>query len=134
VLESTTGNDAAGVPEPGIGASGFEVSVAWHDTVVVLGVSGTLDMVTAPQLTDSILTSLSNDPAAVVVDLTGVEFLASAGMTVLIAAHEQIGNSARFAVVADGPATGRPMRLVGIDKLLALHTTLDSALEAFSVK
>ncbi|WP_245672953.1 STAS domain-containing protein [Aldersonia kunmingensis] len=134
MLESTTGNDAAGIPDPGIGANGFEVAVVWHDNVVVLGVSGTLDMVTAPQLTESIQNSLKNEPAAVIVDLTGVEFLASAGMTVLIAAHEQIGESAQFTVVADGPAVGRPMHLVGVDKLLAIHTTLDAALEAASVK
>lgn len=134
MLDSTTGNDSAGIPDPGIGANGFEVGVSWHDNVVVLGVSGTLDMVTAPQLTESIQNSLKNEPAAVIVDLTGVEFLASAGMTVLIAAREQIGESAKFAVVADGPAVGRPMHLVGVDKLLTIHTTLDAALEASSVK
>ena len=129
-MESTTGSDAPGIPEPEIGATGFEVAARWHENVVVLGVSGTLDMVTAPQLTESIMNSLTNEPAAVIVDLSAVEFLASAGMTVLIAAHEQIGNSTQFAVVADGPATGRPMRLVGVDKLLTIHTTLDAALEA----
>jgi len=133
VLESTTGNDAAGIPDPGIGANGFEVAVTWHDNVVVLGVSGTLDMVTAPQLTESIQSSLSNKPSSVIVDLSGVEFLASAGMTVLIAAHEQIGDSAQFTVVADGPATGRPMHLVGVDKVLTIHPTLDAALEASAV-
>jgi anti-sigma B factor antagonist len=133
VLESTTGNDAPGIPDPGIETNGFEVAVTWHDNVVVLGVSGTLDMVTAPQLTESIQSSLKNEPSSVIVDLTGVEFLASAGMTVLIAAHEQIGASAQFVVVADGPTTGRPLHLVGVDKRLAIHTTLDAALEASSV-
>jgi anti-anti-sigma factor len=133
-LESTTGNDATGIPESELGVGGFEVAVRWQDHVVVLGVSGTLDMVTAPQLTESIMNSLKNEPTAVIVDLSDVEFLASAGMTVLIAAHEQIGNSAQFAVVAEGPATGRPMHLVGVDRLLTIHTSLDAALEASSVK
>ncbi|WP_245672771.1 STAS domain-containing protein [Aldersonia kunmingensis] len=133
-MDSTTGNEPAGVPDPGIGAAGCEVAVTWHHDVVVLGVSGTLDMVTAPQLTGSIHNSLKNEPSAVIVDLTRVGFLASAGMTVLITAHEQIGESAQFAVVADGPAVARPMQLVGLDKLLTVHTTLDAALEASSPK
>ncbi|MCX5042415.1 STAS domain-containing protein [Aldersonia sp. NBC_00410] len=85
-------------------------------------------------LTDAIQNSLENRPAAVMVDLTGVEFLASTGMTVLIATHEQIGRFARFAVVADGPVVGRPLRLVGLDKRLTIHTTLGAALDAAAVK
>ena len=38
------GRNKAGIPDPGIGANGFEVAVTWHDNVVVLGVSGTLDI------------------------------------------------------------------------------------------
>ncbi|MBJ8348522.1 STAS domain-containing protein [Antrihabitans sp. YC2-6] len=85
-------------------------------------------MLSAPQLSESILTALSNSPKAVIVDLAHVEFLASAGMTVLIAANEQIMASARFGVVADGPATGHPMELVGVDKLITIYPTLDAAI------
>lgn len=133
MLESTAGNGAAEVPSPDTGAAGFDVAVTWHERIIVLGVAGTLDMVTAPQLTESILTSLTNKPAAVVVDLTEVEFLASAGMTVLIAANEEVAQQAQFAVVADGPATGRPMRLVGVDKMLTLYPTLDAAIKGLTV-
>ncbi|WP_245672948.1 STAS domain-containing protein [Aldersonia kunmingensis] len=134
MAESGTGDEAAAGAEPGIGSNEVEIAVTWHDNVVVLGVSGTLDMVTAPLLADAIQDSLENRPVAVIVDLTGVEFLASTGMTVLIATHEQIGRFAHFAVVADGPAVGRPLRLVGLDKLLTIHTTLDAALDAAAVK
>ena len=67
-------------------------------------------------------------PAALVVDLSAVDFLASAGMSTLITAHEDIAPQARFAVVADGPATSRPLRLVGIDQIFAVYRTLDDAL------
>ena len=36
----------------------------------------------------------------------------------------------RFAVVADGVVTRRPIRLLGLDAVLALHPTLDDALRA----
>lgn len=108
---------------------GFEVNVSWHERVVVLTVEGTLDLLTAPQLSESILTTLTNEPAGIVVDLSKVEFLASAGMTVLIAAHEEITRSARFGVVADGPATSRPMKLVGVDEMITIYSTIGAALE-----
>ncbi|MCX5042326.1 STAS domain-containing protein [Aldersonia sp. NBC_00410] len=130
----TPGNGSAGIRGATSRANELEVGVTWHDDLVVVGVSGILDMVSAPQLADSIQNSLENAPAVVIVDLTGVEFLASAGMTVLLTAHQHIGESAQFAVVADGPAVGRPLHLVGVDKLLTIHTTLAAALEASTVK
>ncbi len=115
-------------PAPAQG-EGFDVSVVWHDRVVVLKVTGTLDMVSAPQLSESVLTAMTNEPAGIIADLSEVEFLASAGMTVLIAANEEVSRSARFGVVADGPATSRPMKLVGVDDMITIYSTIDSALE-----
>jgi hypothetical protein len=34
----------------------------------------------------------------------------------------------RFAVVADGPATSRPIKLLGVDSIVALFPTLEEAL------
>lgn len=133
MLEPTNTDNSPADPDPGTGAGGCEITINVHDNILVLGVSGTLDMVTAPQLTESIQHELRNQPTAVIVDLTDLEFLASAGMTVLLTAQGQIGESARFAVVADGPAVARPMHLIGVDKLLTMHTTLDAALEASAV-
>jgi hypothetical protein len=48
----------------------------------------------------------------------------------LVAAREQLGDTARFAVVADGPATSRPLKLVGIAEVVDLFATLDEALAA----
>jgi hypothetical protein len=38
----------------------------------------------------------------------------------------------QFAVVADGPATSRPLKLVGISEVVGLHATLDEALAALT--
>lgn len=96
----------------------------------VVAVTGTVDMLTAPKLEEAINSAAKNSPAAVIVDLSRVDFLASAGMGVLVAAQEQLGDAARFAVVADGPATSRPLKLVGIADVVALYATLDEALAA----
>lgn len=111
---------------------GFDISVSWTDRIVVLSVFGSLDMESAPQLSESIGNALANEPGAILVDLSGVEFLASAGMTVLVTANEQTRDAVPFGVVADGPAIGRPMRLVGLDKELTMYSDVDSALAAMS--
>ncbi|OAK54989.1 anti-anti-sigma factor [Rhodococcoides kyotonense] len=116
--------------ESGLGPQHFDVAVDWRDDIVVVTVSGELDLVTAPQLSESISLVLGKSPAALVIDLTDVGFLASAGMSLLASTHQQLGEKASFAVVADGPATGRPLALVGLDQLFGIYATVDEALTA----
>lgn len=87
-------------------------------------------MLTSSQLEVAINAALDQRPAAVVVDFTDVEFLASAGMGVLVAAHDKAGPEVGFSVVADGPATSRPLKLVGVAEIVNLYPTLDGALAA----
>jgi anti-sigma B factor antagonist len=111
-------------------ASTCEVTEKWVGDVAVVAAVGVLDMLTAPQLEDALRTAVANKPEALVVDLTAVDFLASAGMGVLVAAHDAKGEGTRFCVVADGPATSRPLKLVGIADIIPLYATLDEALAA----
>lgn len=118
------------VDQPGdpINRTAFEVEQYQADGAVVLAVSGEVDMLSAPQLADAMHTALAGKPPALIVDLTKVEFLASAGMSVLVNGQAELAPPTRLAVVADGPATSRPLKLMGIDSVLSLHRTLDSAL------
>jgi anti-anti-sigma factor len=95
--------------------------------VVVLAVRGDVDALSAPRLIEAIGTELEAAADALIVDLTDVDFLASAGMTVLLEGHQAAGAKA-FAVVADGPSTSRPLKLMGLDQELRLYPTLAAAL------
>lgn len=106
----------------------FEVGQHQVDQAVVLTVSGEVDMLSSPQLAESIQATLATKPAALIVDLSKVSFLASAGMTVLVTANSDVQPPTRFAVVANGSATSRPIKLMGIDSVLPLYNSLDAAL------
>ena len=98
---------------------------------MVLSVNDEVDILTAPQLSRAICEVLGKSATSLVIDLTEVTFLASVGMSVLIAAQGAADAMAvRFAVVADGVATSRPIRLLGIDAVLAVYPVLDDALRA----
>ena len=112
--------------------SGCTIEEHRIDGVVVLVVSGTVDAITAPQLDAAIAAAAAAAPAAIVVDLGAVDFLASAGMGVLVAAHADLSPQMRLAVVADGPATSRPLKLIGIAEILGVFARLDEALLAVS--
>lgn len=103
-------------------------SVAYQDGTAIVTVSGEIDLATVPTLNEAITEAFTHQPAALVVDLSAVGFLASVGLQTLVVTHESAGEATRFAVVADGPATSRPIQLTGLDKVFALYPTLDEAL------
>lgn len=103
-----------------------------YDRTVVISCSGELDMLTSPMLARRIADAVDKQPSALIVDLTDVVFLASAGMQVLVQAHDDVGPAIEFVVVADGPFTHRPMTIVGVDEIFAMRATLDAALEYVS--
>jgi anti-sigma B factor antagonist len=111
---------------------GCVVSEKWTGPTVVISVVGVLDMLTAPQLKEVIAASLPKNPSTIIIDLSEVDFLASAGMGVLVEARERADGTMRFGVVADGPATSRPLKLVGLADMIGLHPTLDEARSALS--
>lgn len=107
---------------------GFSVRTESVGDAVVLSVAGEVDMATAPTLEESIKTALERGPAVLVVDLSRVDFLASAGMSVLIGGNQQAGDMTSFRLVATGNATLRPMELTGIAAEFSIHPTRDQAL------
>jgi anti-sigma B factor antagonist len=118
---------ARGVANAVAGRDRLDLEEYWVDQVVVVALAGSVDMLTAPQLTEAIGVAAAQSPAGVIVDLSKVDFLGSAGMSVLAAAHAELTPNARFGVVADGPVT-RTLRLVGIDTVITLYRTLDDAM------
>lgn len=107
--------------------TGCATTEEWFGRTAVISVAGVLDMLTSPQLEKAISAAIGKDPAALIVDLSNVRFLASAGMGVLVAARDRTAGKAGFAVVACGPATSRPLEIVGLADVVGLCSTLEEA-------
>jgi len=97
------------------------------DGLAVVSVGGSVDMLTAPGLSEAIDGALAKKPKGLIVDLSKVEFLGSAGISVLMKARDTLGDATPFCVVADGPATHRPLTLLGINELMTLCRRLVDA-------
>ena len=100
---------------------------------VVLAAAGELDMVTAPQFEEHVGRVLERRPAALIVDLTRVDFLGSVGIGILMHAHNECGTAMAYAVVADGPATSRPMHLLAVDEVIDVYPTMTDATRALGI-
>jgi anti-sigma B factor antagonist len=102
---------------------------------VVVRAVGELDMATRELLDLQLQVAESQvvPPAPIVLDLTGVVFLASMGLSLLVEHHEQCAEfGSRLVVVATGRAVLRPMQITGLDELLTIVATVEAALTAAS--
>ncbi|MBV5242462.1 STAS domain-containing protein [Mycolicibacterium sp. PAM1] len=106
----------------------FTVTPRRDGDLLVLRVTGDLDVLTAPTLSTHLDIALADAPPVVIVDISDVSFLSSAGIGLLVETHrltERGGISLR--VVADGAATSRPLRMMRIDEVIDLYATTDEA-------
>ncbi|TSE00097.1 STAS domain-containing protein [Skermania sp. ID1734] len=107
----------------------IRVEVAWRNRSAVISVCGTIDLATATTMEQAINNVLDAAPDAVVIDLSDVDFFASAGMTILVGAQKRLQRSQQLGIVAR-PITARPLTLVGLADVLPIYPTLAAALKA----
>lgn len=98
---------------------------------VVVVVTGEVDILTAPRLHDALAEALREaEGRPVVVDLSAVELLASAGLAAMSRARQlatALHEPLRLVVDHARPVV-RPLQITGMDRWFELHHTLDEAL------
>lgn len=111
-------------------ADAIVTTVERRDGITVLAVAGVVDLATSPALEEVLVQLIDERPTGLVMDLSDVSFLASVGLRILAETHERVGGTGKFAVVASGPVTARPIELTKLDEFLALFSTVDDAVAA----
>ena len=82
---------------------------------VTLAIDGWLDTQTAPEL-GAALDGLGDDVESLVLDLSALEYVSSAGIRQIVAAHKKMSGSLEVRGVA--PEVLEVFRLTGVDKRL----------------
>ena len=94
-------------------------------------VTGDLDLLTASMLRERLWPKLKAPNRVVVLDLTPVGFLGSAGLSELVAANDTaIRNGVQLIIVAASRAVLRPLEITGLRTLFAVYESLDEAVRA----
>lgn len=109
----------------------LSMSTTERDDVVIVTVSGEVDVYTAPQLRSVLEERIVAGHTRIVVDLKEVGFLDSTGLGVLVGrlkAVKKLGGWLR--VVCTDERILRLFGITGLDRVLAIHDTVDAALAA----
>jgi anti-anti-sigma factor len=101
--------------------SNFSVEVHDGRQAVVIGVSGELDLASSPALEHELERGAASKAQVVIVDLRGLEFMDSTGLSVLVRAHQRATeNGQRFGVVKGPQQVQRLLSLTGVAERLTL--------------
>ncbi|MGI8305753.1 STAS domain-containing protein [Saccharopolyspora hattusasensis] len=111
-------------------ATPLSVVTRWSDRVLLMEVGGEVELLNAPRVESAIMNAFDLRPEILILDFSGVTFLSSAGLAVLVRAHNRAGTDIGFRVVVDGPATVRPIQLTGLDQEIECFSSQEQALAA----
>jgi len=103
------------------------------DGAVVVTVIGEVDLMTSPEVLHEVMAGIEEaDKPLCILDLTGVTFLGSPGLAMLITASNQastLGGVLRIVVDSDHPII-QPIQVTGLIDILAFYHSVDDALDA----
>jgi len=105
-------------------------SVETYDGAVVVRLAGELDLYNASAVREVLLDRCAEAPDRLVVELSGVTFIDSTALGVLIEARTRLANRRGFLLASPGLETRRALEISGLDRHFAVHESLEQALAA----
>ncbi len=112
---------------------GLQVSARTENCVIIAELAGVLDVASAPELRERLLTLLRPASSRLVIDLSGVSFCDANGLAVLMGTARRaklLGGFLRLA--AAPPEVSRVLHSTGLDRYLPVFPTVRLAVSASS--
>ena len=109
----------------------FGVTVASHKGWEVLTVSGEIDMATAPRFRQRLLALISDGAQNVVIDLSGVDYIDSTGLGVLMGGAKRVRSAGGdIRLVTAGSHLAKLIELTRLDRVLDMFESVAAATES----
>jgi anti-sigma B factor antagonist len=106
----------------------FEVDEESFDDVYVMNVRGEIHLSTAPELSQRLTTAIESGRTMIVLDFSGVEFIDSTGLSVLLNGLRRISQlDGRLALVCANPTVLRLFTVTKLDSTFDIFPDRDAA-------
>jgi anti-sigma B factor antagonist len=123
-MSTNRDGDAASLRRDPVSASRREGDAA------IVELAGELDLYNAEEVREALVRAAADGPERVVVDLSGVEFIDSTALGVLIEGRSRLPDRAAFILAAPQLETRRALEISGLDRQFVIRETLEEALAA----
>lgn len=111
----------------------MEIQHEHHGTLTVVSVLGSLDALTAPQLSDYLTQELKAGHNQVVLNLAGLDYTSSAGLRVILNTTKDArerGGDVRLAAMR--PTVSKVLEMSGFTNILKFFPDTDAAVKSFA--
>ena len=105
------------------------VTIGAEDGVVIASLSGEIDLSNATEITRALLGGVPNEALGLVIDLSEVSYLDSAGVRMLAELDHRLGWRAQVlrVVAPEASRSRRVLEIAGLERVLSIDITLDAA-------
>ena len=111
----------------------MSVTIRRHENPpwTVLRVGGDLDVVGAPDLRQAVVAAVASGSRLLVLDLSELDFVDSFGIGAVVGALKRLRQrGGDLALVCPSPRIRRVFEICDLDRILALHDSIDGVAEA----
>ena len=109
--------------------SDFRIETHTAGRVTTLALRGELDLVSSPALDRTVAELTHSDAQLIVIDLRGLEFMDSTGLSTIVKAHQRAEETGRrFGLVRGPQQVQRLLSLTGVDERLTFADTPEELL------
>jgi anti-anti-sigma factor len=110
------------------------VTIGVEDGIVIASLTGEIDLSNAAEITDALLGSVPNEALALVIDLSDVSYLDSAGVRMLAELDHRLGWRAQAlrVVAPEASRSRRVLAIAGLERVLSITTSVEAARSSVS--
>jgi anti-anti-sigma factor len=110
----------------------MEMSIQQVNETAVVAIAGSIDALTADEVTRYLLQQIQNGQKELVADLSQVDFMSSAGLrAILIVIKEIRGKGGDFRLAGAQPGVEKILRIAGFTSILKTYASVPEAVASF---
>jgi anti-anti-sigma factor len=110
----------------------MKTDIKHEENITTVAVSGSVDALTAPDLARAIVDEIAEGHVYLVIDLTNVDFMSSAGLqTLLSAVKETRSHGGDLRAITTGPEIDKVLKISGFQNIARVFTSEADALAGF---
>ncbi|CAA9447285.1 MAG: hypothetical protein AVDCRST_MAG66-4561 [uncultured Pseudonocardia sp.] len=108
---------------------GFTADLHTNAGTSTLVLTGDLDSTTAPAFRSAVEEAAAGAPITLVLEMSALRYLSSAGLRVLVFARQKMGSDTRLVVAGANDAVTETIRLTGFHNSMTFRRTASSGLD-----
>jgi anti-sigma B factor antagonist len=106
-----------------------EITTATRDGATILSIAGRIDTATAPTLEQAINTEIGNGNRKILLNFSGVTYISSGGLRVLLATAKKLKNPGdKYALCSLAAEVNKILKLAGFNTIFSIYLSEAEAL------